>query len=130
MACTFSVDVTSSVYIQPLIYQFVSLCIMCSLCSLCPFMFFCVLLCSFVSCMHSACALCMHVCCNFVLCQVFNVMFVLCVLFCRAKSVDLTAVPDGNSTLVLANKLIHNMKSSHTHTYTHTHPLVLCPPVW
>ena len=46
------------------------------------------------------------------------------VLSCRAKSVDLHVVPDGNSTLVLANRLIttftpkSHMHLTGTHIYT------------
>ena len=63
--------------------------------------------------MHAACASYKHVfvsmCSICLVCAVF-------VLSCRAKSVDLHVVPDGNSTLVLANRLITTFTpKSHMH---------------
>ena len=71
-----------------------------------------------MSCAYECMLLVLHT--NMCLC--LCVWFVQC-LSCRAKSVDLHVVPDGNSTLVLANRLITTFTSkSHMHlTGTHTY---------
>ena len=57
--------------------------------------------------LHTNTCLLLYVLC--LICAVF-------VLYCRAKSVDLHVVPDGNSTLVLANRLIITfIPNSHMH---------------
>ena len=53
--------------------------------------------------------MCLLLCVICLICAVF-------VLSCQAKSVDLHMVPDGNSTLVLANRLITTfIPKSHMH---------------